>query len=92
LTPFRENPRGIDALLAHVRFLDRTGHFQRLSRLNELHIAMLAYLSKWEDELEINRRDEDFKNLVFAQRSVAAYARSVLRELPRTLQGRACPG
>jgi hypothetical protein len=27
---------------------------------------MLTYLSKWEDELEINRRDEDFKNLVFA--------------------------
>lgn len=27
---------------------------------------MLSYLSRWEDTLEIERRDEDFKNLVFA--------------------------
>jgi hypothetical protein len=27
---------------------------------------MLSYLFRWEDDLEISRRDEDFKNLVFA--------------------------
>ena len=54
------------ALLAHVRFLDRIGLFSSFKQLNRLQMAMLAYLSAWEDKTAAQLRDEEFKNLVFA--------------------------
>lgn len=54
------------SLLAHVRFLDRIGHYKRLPRLNEIHLAELAYLSIWEDEMRVKERDSEFRNMIMA--------------------------
>jgi hypothetical protein len=42
------------------------GHFRKFPSLNSVQLTLLVALANWEDDVEQLKRDEDFKNQVFA--------------------------